>query len=209
MLNIKNWDPKALTLSVEWVDLILLLAEEGSIGKVLFVAVKNNFCMLTDLPSDSVVEKVMVGQCWVVIKIHKDQVVCYKTASDVWVRKALVRHRIIINIKRFVDVKLFFFNLFWCSRLFPKCSDPELPIVHVSSYKIITFFVLFYFFKLDVTVRLASYSFLECQFVSLKRVLFDVVLPIISLGDCHHRFRVVGDPTRNDWVHSNHVFAFC
>jgi hypothetical protein len=114
-------DGEGMTLSIEGVDLVLLVIIKASLWEILMVAIHFHahwlimmhlnliFIKLWDsyhfFVSD-VPKKVVMGSRVVVEKVHKETVFPDPAASHVRVTELLVHHSVVINATKFVDLYL-------------------------------------------------------------------------------------------------------
>ena len=100
-------DDKCLTLTIEYVNFVVLVVIKGLIGEVPLARANRlladfaNHLFLLDVPYE-----VAMGQSCVVEDAHKNSVIIYETASCVGVWKRVDAHGVVVKTRYLVDVHL-------------------------------------------------------------------------------------------------------
>ena len=130
----------------------------------------------------------------IIKKINKNIVVRRKTASNKWICKVSISHRVIIKAKYPIKVNFFFSNDAWVSLFLPKSPHPKVPIIEINYSKHRACWILLDFFDLDILVFSASNHLFKSFFISLKVMHLNIHFIVIFL---HYRDSSL-------WIISNH-----
>jgi hypothetical protein len=160
-------------LSIKGVDLIVLLVVEAFCREILWGTfdVKNG--MTNNSLLFPIVEEVMMLDILVVEQIDEEQVIVDEGTVNEWVGKVVDRHRVVVQTKGFVDVKLGIFYFFRSPICLTKHSAIKMPIIEVTASKLCARRILLDFIALDIAnvfaifIFFASINLHESHFTSL------------------------------------------
>jgi hypothetical protein len=209
-----------MPLPIKGVNLIFLIIIKTLLGEILVVAIDLNldWGVMVHLHSFFVVlgsahhliiskvpNKMVVGLCVVMEKVHEQAVLRDPAAGDRRIHKVLVEHGVVIDAAYLVDLDLRLLNLSLGPGDSAKDSDTEEAIVAVATSKLLPVRILLDLLDLDILVRVSSDLLLEGELLGLHAIHLDIGLPVISLGHRDCSGRVLGDRHRLNRVHRGHV----
>ena len=183
-----------------------LVVVKAFIREVLLSAVQ---LVLNGLPNNllgiEVIQEMVVGQSGVVKQVYEERRVSNETTSYEGVWERLDAHRVVVEWKQRVYVKLVFQSFFWVSRLFTESAHVEFPVIVVNGRVILAISCLLHFFKFDILAFLSPDLLLKSAFVRLQVILINVMLIILILRNCDGFRGVVSDDHGGDRVQSVHI----
>ena len=101
-------------------------------------------------------------------KSYKESILIYETADNIWIRKTIVRHGMIIHAKLLVYHELILFNFFLCSLFFPKCSNSELTVIDIHESILGSIVILNNVINFDVLLWTTSDYLMESLLLTME-----------------------------------------
>ena len=141
----------------------------------------------------------------VVEQSYEYSIVVNETHGHEWLWESMVTNCVVVDAKQLVYIYFGLLDFLLCPRLPTNHPDKELTVVIVANSKFLDIWRLFYFFTLDVLLRLTSNLLLAQQCVLLKAVLLDVKFIFILFCNCDYDCGVIRNSQSHDWIHGEHI----
>ena len=136
----------------------------------------------------------------VVVKdVYKHQVICYKAARDVWIRKAINWCWIIIKTKNVIDDQSCILCFLLCPLIFIERSKFEQTVIIIGNCVLRSIFVLSNILHFNVAIVCTSKFFHVNKLVCLKAKLSDVIFGVVFACNGDNSCWIIWQNHRNNW----------